>query len=184
MNESEWLSSTDLHKLLYFASTKYDRKIRMFSIACVKRVLCVYNHEVTCFVDFAEQVFDDKESIRDLQAMAQLDAVATYQAPFQLARASPVLAAIGVMDGILADTGWADHGCLDVFREIFGNPFQVVSIPATPTIIDLAYRVYTTGAGTEKLATLLTGEGQKHLREGTWHPKGCWVLDSILGKNV
>ncbi len=191
MTEDQWVNTTDLGRLLYYASVGlgYDRKIRLFSVACIKRVLCAYNMEVQMLVEAAEQHFDEGTgSIKDLQLMAENEAVSIYQAPFQLARSNRYLGAIGVVNGILADTGWKDHGCLPVFRDMMGNPFRQPVIQATIAVRSLAQRVYATGASAGQLADAISeqlgddNELSKQLCSTNWHPKGCWVLDTILGK--
>lgn len=174
--------SMELQHLLYLASEyHYDRKIKMFSIACLRRVSGAYNGEVMTYLDLAEQVFDlETRSIRELREAAQEPEIAIYKAPFQLARHNAYASVIGVLEGIMLDTGMECHGCVDLFYEIIrtGNPKQV-----SLEVISLAQSVYDTGAGANELADVLQDEYQaKHLREVKKHPKGCWVLDLLLRK--
>lgn len=73
-------------------------------------------------------------------------------------------------------------------RELWGNPFQTCSTPATwpAAVVKLAKGLY---AGQGKFSALhkplLDGghvELAEHFRQEQKHPKGCWCLDLILGK--
>lgn len=77
----------------------------------------------------------------------------------------------------------------DLLREIIGNPFRPPARPAqwSPTIVMLAKGVYAgepTGHAT--LGSFLAKAGHaelaEHFRLEGWHPKGCWAVDLILGK--
>jgi hypothetical protein len=91
-------------------------------------------------------------------------------------------------------------GQADLVREVFGNPFRSLEVDPkwrTPTIHGLARTVYLERqmpAGTfdrERLGVLadaLEDAGcalslVAHLRSQGLHPRGCWVLDLILGKD-
>jgi hypothetical protein len=75
-----------------------------------------------------------------------------------------------------------------LFRHIIGNPFR--PYPAPPswplTVVQLAESLY---AGQDCAfalhdALLEAGHAElaEHFRKEKWHPKGCWVVDVILGK--
>jgi hypothetical protein len=77
----------------------------------------------------------------------------------------------------------------DLVRHIFGNPFH--PYPAPPSwpsiVVQLAESLY---AGQDYAfalhdALLEAGHAElaEHFREEKSHPKGCWVVDLILGKN-
>jgi hypothetical protein len=75
-----------------------------------------------------------------------------------------------------------------LLRHIFGNPFRPYpSPPSWPsTVVQLAESLY---AGQDCAfalhdALLEAGHAElaEHFRQETWHPKGCWVMDVILGK--
>jgi hypothetical protein len=82
---------------------------------------------------------------------------------------------------------------IPLVREIFGNPFHLVSIDTswlTPDVVRLAQDIYDERASSHlpKLADALEGAGCKnkdilqHCRQPGEHVRGCWVLDLILGK--
>jgi hypothetical protein len=74
-----------------------------------------------------------------------------------------------------------------ICREIIGNPFRPVSLPAKPppALRQIAQAVYSGSVSVATLDTALVGYGlnqlAEHFRSGT-HPKGCWALDLLLGK--
>jgi hypothetical protein len=88
----------------------------------------------------------------------------------------------------------ADHSPEDqqdraaLFRHIIGNPFRPYPAPPSwpSTVVQLAQSLY---AGQDCAfalhdALLEAGHAElaEHLREEKSHPKGCWVVDLILGK--
>jgi hypothetical protein len=76
----------------------------------------------------------------------------------------------------------------DLLRDIVGNPFRPVVPPAhVPTdIVQLAEAQY----GGQDVAFALHDafleaglpELAEHFQAGTRHPKGCWVVDMVLGR--
>jgi len=81
----------------------------------------------------------------------------------------------------------------DLVRDIFGNPFQPVTVDLrwiTSNVVDLARTVYDECAFDRLpiLADALMDAGcadeqiLSHCRSGGPHVRGCWVLDLILGK--
>lgn len=82
----------------------------------------------------------------------------------------------------------------DLVRCVFGNPFRPVAVkPAwlTSPVVGLARAIYEERAFDRlpELADALRGAGcehaeiQAHCREHPSHVRGCWVVDSILGKS-
>jgi hypothetical protein len=74
-------------------------------------------------------------------------------------------------------------------RELFGNPFQPARIvEAWPSdLVVMARELYGCERGFFGLRHLLESFGYPELAEHfvdpeDWHPKGCWVVDEILGK--
>jgi hypothetical protein len=74
-----------------------------------------------------------------------------------------------------------------ICREIIGNPFRPVSLPVqpTPALQQIAQGVCSGTVPVAMLESALVGFGLKqladHFRSGM-HPKGCWALDLLLGK--
>ena len=77
----------------------------------------------------------------------------------------------------------------DLLRDIVGNPFRKVdwSTPLPLTVVDLAEALYAGDDCAFALHDALLEAGRADLAEhfadpSRPHPKGCWVLDGILGK--
>jgi hypothetical protein len=84
-------------------------------------------------------------------------------------------------------------GQCELLREIFGNPFQPISIASdwlTPTVVQMAQAIYEDRAFDRlpALADALEYAGCEnadimiHCRTEWPHVRGCWVVDLILGK--
>jgi hypothetical protein len=77
----------------------------------------------------------------------------------------------------------------NLLRHIMGNPFKPYPAPASSpsSVVQLAESLY---AGTDCAfalhdALLDAGHAElaEHFRQEQWHPKGCWAIDVILGKD-
>jgi len=78
----------------------------------------------------------------------------------------------------------------DLLREIAGNPFHPLVLPdCTPALRILAAEAYAVApANDQALQQKLTEDGHGKLAEhfaapDQPHPKGCWVVDLVLGKS-
>lgn len=73
-------------------------------------------------------------------------------------------------------------------RHFFGNPFREQSTPAAwpAVVVELANALYDGQDCGFAMHDLLYEVGQpelaEHFRQEEWHPKGCWVVDLVLGK--
>jgi|GEM_PF-309745 len=81
----------------------------------------------------------------------------------------------------------------NILRDIFGNPFRSLSVASvwrTDTVLSLARAMYTSRdfSAMPILADALQDAGcdnddiLNHCRGGGTHVRGCWVVDSLLGK--
>jgi hypothetical protein len=76
----------------------------------------------------------------------------------------------------------------EILREIIGNPFRPYPAPpAWPTaVIKLAEALYAGGDCSFALHDALLEAGHpklgEHFQPEQGHPKGCWVVDLLLGK--
>jgi hypothetical protein len=76
----------------------------------------------------------------------------------------------------------------ELLREICGNPFHHPKTPAVwpAKIVKLAKEMYAGEDRASALASALAAGGYavlaEHFQEERKHPKGCWVIDTILGK--
>lgn len=75
-----------------------------------------------------------------------------------------------------------------VVRHMFGIPFKPYPAPESwpSTVVELAQALYDGHDNRLILADALEECGHQelaqHFRVETWHPKGCWAMDAILGK--
>jgi hypothetical protein len=75
-----------------------------------------------------------------------------------------------------------------LLRHIVGNPFRPYSAPPSwpANVVQLAEAVYQGGDTGFALADALLEAGRpelaQHFRSEQAHPKGCWVVDMVLGK--
>jgi hypothetical protein len=82
----------------------------------------------------------------------------------------------------------AEHEVVGLLRHIMGNPYGRVNVPAgLPTAVThLAESLYSGTDCSFALHDALLEAGHpelaEHFAKEQWHPKGCWVLDVMLGK--
>jgi hypothetical protein len=82
----------------------------------------------------------------------------------------------------------SDRILVSLVHEIFGNPFRPYAAPmhCPATVTQLAESLYTGEECAFALHDALLEAGHvelaEHFREEQWHPKGCWALDLVLGK--
>jgi hypothetical protein len=75
-----------------------------------------------------------------------------------------------------------------LLRHIFGNPFKPYPAPPSwrSSVIQLAESLYNGQDCSFALHDALLEAGHaelaEHFSKEQWHPKGCWVVDQILGK--
>jgi hypothetical protein len=115
---------------------------------------------------------------------------------FSLALVEAADAAVVTQDrpGPLASYGDIERAFCDLLRDVFGNPFRPACVdPAwvTSTVRVLADQMYASRdfSPMPVLADALQDAGCDcpdilgHCRESGPHVRGCWVVDSVLGKS-
>jgi hypothetical protein len=195
MIEAEWLTCTDPTPMLEFLRGKIsERKVRLFSCACCRRIwhlLSELSREVVMLAErYADGLVGDEERLaaRKLPSETGADAasraaVARYAESME---ATPLLAS--------AEAGRAEEvEQARLLRDIFGNPFRPITLDLsflTPTVVQLAQAIYDNRAFNRlpELADTLHDAGcdneeiLNHCRGQGPHVRGCWVVDLILGK--
>src|SRR5438128_1884446 len=58
MTEAEWLAVTDPDEMLRWLAGKDDRKLRLFAVACCRRVQHIYDSIAQNAIDVAERLAD------------------------------------------------------------------------------------------------------------------------------
>jgi hypothetical protein len=90
------------------------------------------------------------------------------------------------------DLGWEEERAeqATLLGELFGNPFRSYAAPAQwpADLVKMATELYGQDRGHFGLRYLLEGYGYTELAQhfidpDDWHPRGCWVIDFILGKH-
>jgi hypothetical protein len=202
MTESEWEFAAEPHAMLEFLQSigrPSERKLRLFAVACSRRMWDQIDGLGRHAVDVAEKFADGIAGAEELRAARLLCQGAGGQAAWYAAASNPAIAARNAARS--AQAGAAQLGFeadellaqAHLVGEIFGDPIRPVSFaPAwrTPGIIELAHRIYEDRSfdqmpdvanalhqgGCNNLAIL------SHCRQLTVHVRGCWVVDLLLDK--
>jgi hypothetical protein len=197
MTEGEWRRSTDPEAMLAFLLGRgSERKLRLFAVACSRRVWPGIDDLGRSAVEAAELYADGLLGAEELRA-ARLacrgagERACWYAANSDAARAAGNAARSarhGAADPLAEGAAQAD-----LLREIFGNPFQTVALSRswlTPAVEELARAMYAQRdfSRMPELAAALEQAGctaspvLAHCRAGPPHVRGCWVIDLLLGK--
>jgi hypothetical protein len=208
MTEQEWLACMHPRPMLDFFSGKAsERKLRLFAVACCRRVWPqLTGPSGREAVERSERFADGQAGPEELAALTTrlvkegrmpADAAARVAASLELdtmaAREVARLASWATPHCARADERLAQ---CHLAREVFGNPFRLAALdPAWlawegGTVVKLAQAVYDDRAFDclPVLADALEEAGctnsdiLAHLRGPGPHVRGCWVLDLLLGK--
>jgi hypothetical protein len=210
MTESEWLSCQDPQPMLEFLRGKAsDRKLRLFAVACCRRVQHLMTNEYSrTAVEVSERYADGQAGyIRlDLARLAAQYAMkgsadrAAWLAAHSFGFGSWVFGytreriAVETAVHAAASTPWQLRSQCGILRDFVGPLlFRSVSLnPSwfTSTVTSLAQSIYTDRSFDQLpiLADALEEQGctdaelLRHLRSAGPHVRGCWALDAVLGK--
>jgi hypothetical protein len=209
MTEAEWLACTNPDVMLdYLEIAASERKLRLHGCACCRRMVHLWTDErCRTALEMSERFADGLASREELQAAHQ-GAVAAIWAASDEARDTVQVAAwvsaanawdaadaTGRVTAKVLSVAAGDPALLAIerqdqarlLREIIPNPF----VPAQPRpdfsaeLVAIARTVY---AGMDRRAVLseaLVQAGHADLAnhfQTAAHPKGCWALDHIMGK--
>jgi len=209
MTEADWLVCTNPDVLLeHLDGRATERKLRLFGCACGRRIWHLLPDERSkAAIEVAERFADGQATKEDL-ANAHKVAVAAIWELADLERdgaqaAAWVAAPHGwdaadatgrVVAKVVAQSSGHDEALaeerreqLALLREIMGNPYQP-AVPAQQVPEDVLAIARSMYAGADRQRTLCTALDEAGLAEfaehfaAAAHPKGCWVLDALLGK--
>jgi hypothetical protein len=212
MTEAEWLQSPHVNLMLDFLRGEAnDRKLRLFACACCRRVWHLLTDDRSReAVTLTERFADGQASAKALTAAK----LAARRAARQAGKLAPALTAAWYAARAASpryavwDIAWfvAWHAARAVadstaswnrerqeqaalLREIVGNPFRATNIPRSwpAEVISLAEAHYAGEDGHGQLARALGDLGHAAFADhfqAQGHPRGCWVLDVILGKTI
>lgn len=223
VTEMEWMDCTDPQEMLEFLQGKVSqRRLRLFAVACCRRI----SHHLTDerskqAIDISERFADGLATKEELTRAWHAASSASYDRR-RLAEwaGSPDWYYAGKFDyaahlaaalnlNPIAALSWAngEKGNTDrweesrreqflLLRDVFGNPFRLVSIDPTwlssdaGLLVSMAQKMYDSRefADMPVLADALEKAGctnqeiLDHCRSGGEHVRGCWVIDALLGK--
>lgn len=194
MTDADWQVACFPEMLLYLRRRTSARKLRLFACACVRLAWAQVNDVPSRrVVETVERFADGLATRRDLAAVR---AAAPGRSSDRVAKAAADCAAPGseaavfAVTRLLAPMPVGTPAQADLFREIVGNPFQrPPALPHVPaTVRQLAQSLYDGADCAFALHDALLDVGLEALAahfapRGRWHPKGCWALDRILGKD-
>lgn len=201
MTEKEWLECTDPIPMLHFLKAGgTSRKVLLLTSNCLRRVWSLLPQELHQWVEMAEAVAEGHSVAEELPDDTAVERAlySTYE------RAS--FADQGILSGCidLFRVAWEHDEKIEdgdnerwekererqasLVRHFFGNPFRPFPAPDhwPTTVVLLADALYNGQVRCFTLADALEESGHAeladHFRQEQDHPKGCWTLDLILGK--
>jgi hypothetical protein len=207
MTAAEWLTATDPFKLVELGGSQLnDRKLRLFCCACcfryATRVHDTSTHAATVTLErYADGLVSETERLYPNTLLynsliCEMWDENAYRAAVRAA--SGITADIGKLFRFASEKEQAIRLELEVqsalFRDIFGNPFCPVTLnPSwlTSTVVSLANGIYAEKAFDRMpiLADALQDaecdneDILNHCRQPGEHVRGCFVVDSLLGKS-
>ena len=212
MDEAGWLAGTDAVAMLRAANPRAtDRRLRLFAAACCRVFWADYNARATRdAVETCERFADGRATAGELGRARSAAHAAAWQAfhatrlgglPAEVPRRmyfaafmanSPDRLRADPMPLLTTDPALA-RAAPDLVRCLFGNPFRPAAFdPAwrTSAAAGLAACAYDLRAFHDLpvLADALEEAGcddpvmLAHCRAGGPHARGCWVVDSVLGR--
>jgi hypothetical protein len=190
MTEQDWLTCDNPLVLLEFLRGRAsERKLRLFAVACSRRIWDRIDAYGQAAVEMAEVFADGNASAEELRAVRLACKSAGQTASWYAALSDPFIAArnaaLSAQSGGEAEKEQAAQAGL--MREIFGNPFHPsAAVSLSGELLALATRIYEDRDfdKTPALAAALTAPEEivQHLATPGAHVRGCWALDLLLGK--
>ena len=212
MTEAEWLAY-DSHHLPPAGFGRYisERKLRLFSCGCCRRVWDHLNEFDRGFIESAERIIDGTEDVLDVGRVNEVTQKWNYvgspptwmflgsvfldrwsRPPTQVQWFISHLFQPGEGQDTAARRS-ESQSQLVLLRDIAGNPFRPVAFSPewrTDTAVTLARQMYESRefSAMPILADALQDAGcdshdiLSHCRSEGPHVRGCWVCDLVLGK--
>jgi hypothetical protein len=212
MTEAEWRACDSLGSALGFIENHIsDRKLRLFSCACCRRVWDHLNVLDRGFIESAERIIDGTGTVLDIAQVGEVERGWNHPTSptswmflgslFHPRRSrTPVQIQWSVSHRLqpgegrnTATTRSEEQSQLALLRDIAGNPFRSIAFSPesrTDTAVSLARMVYESRefSAMPILADALQDAGcddddlLNHCRSDGPHVRGCWVVDLVLGK--
>lgn len=204
MTQEEWQNASEPLALLAHlqdVGRASPRKLRLFAVACSRRMWPWIDPLGQMAVEIAEQFADGMASPEQMRAARLACQGAGNQAAWYAALSNPAIAARNAAlcaqsaAGALGRTAAAELAAqANLVREVFGNPFRPVYLNPSSlqgaSILQSAQAIYEDGAfeRVPELADALHEAGchdstiLNHCRQAEPHVRGCWLLDMFLQK--
>jgi hypothetical protein len=197
MDEQQWLSCSDPMAMLEFLQNSGKasaRKLRLFAIACSRRLWARLEDIARAAVDVAEAYADGLTGTEELRASRLACKSAGDSAAWYAAASSPYVAARNAALSAQAGSPPAERAVqVSLLRDIFGNPFRAAHVDSrwlTADVVYLARAIYEESAFERMpvLANALVNAGCSseetlgHCRQ-EGHVRGCWLVDGLFGKS-
>jgi hypothetical protein len=204
MTASEWRACTDplaMLEELRRTGQGSDRKLRLFAVACSRRLWDWIDELGRAAVSVAERYADGWATPEQLRAARLTCKTAGASAAWYAAASNPSIAARNAALSAQAGAGLAGERVAQVLllRDLFGNgscpllpldqEWLQASNAAGRSFAQFLYQDGDFGAARmSELADVLqkadgTNAGVlEHCREPGPHVRGCWVVDLLLGK--
>jgi hypothetical protein len=200
---TEWQNACEPHAMLELMRAKAsDRKLRLFAVACSRRIWTLIDALGQVAVEVAENYADGLAGPDEMRTVRLRCQGVGGQASWYAAATKPEVAARNAARS--AQAGVASNPLLgteagellaqaSLVRDIFGDPFRTITLNPnflTPTVVHLAQAIYDdrTFDRLSILADALHEAGcdnneiLSHCRGPGPHVRGCWVIDLALGK--
>jgi hypothetical protein len=189
MTEEEWLICRDpMPMLSHVEILASNRKLRLFAVACCRHIwphLTSSEHKDAVVVAerHAEGLATDAqlESVRDRAFNTKGDSLVGHMVALSDVVEAVVGTCYATQDGVECTFQ------ANLVRHIIGNPFRPYPVPLSwpAPVVKLADALYAGEDCSFALHDAMLEAGHsdlaEHFKEKD-HPKGCWVLDAILGK--
>jgi len=195
MTEQEWQSCTDPQLMLEFLKSKAShRKLRLFAVACCRRVWDCLDDLGHGAVEMAELFADGLAGTEEMRSARLACKTAGGRAVWYAAASDPFIAARNTVLSIQSGGEGMTTAPAKLLRDIVGNPFRAMRFnPSwlTPAMLGLASSIYEERAFDRlpDLGVELEGRGCTdadmlgHCRGSGPHARGCWLIDLLLGKS-
>jgi hypothetical protein len=211
MTEAEWLACTDPTPMLKFLRDKSsDRKVRLFAVACCRRIPSLFPDESSQkALDLLERFSDGRAKAEEFWSLLNMKAAeiggermsqvlvmgipAWWRITMALQEIRPEVVTKLTVELLRHAKKGESIFQSYLLQCIFGNPFhQIFQDPAwlTPAVKGVAQAIYDERAF-DRLAILADaledagcndGDILNHCRQPKQHVRGCWVIDLVLDK--
>jgi hypothetical protein len=186
MTEEEWLVCDEPEAMLEFLRSKAsNRKLRLFACGCWRQRWDLIPDQRNRKAIETSELYADEEVSKGRLHEAWQRAVDETRV-VTLFNSYEAALATCIHTGAKGDDEESNFQCI-LLRHIIGNHFRPYPAPDhwPSTVVQLAHALYNGQDCTFALHDALLEAGHAELAEHfkeRWHPKGCWVVDLILGK--